>query len=245
MVTMGDMNNLLMCFFIVMMGDITTVSEENFQMMISSFKGGLGMLEGGSSLSKGRLMELGQNMTALPSTEKAKQLSRAMRKAVEIFKPEIKSKLLRVREDERGLVITLFGDAYFDTGSARLRDDIKPVLKKVGDIIKSTDRLVRIEGHTDNRQIPPAGVREGYSSNWELSSSRSINILRHLAEEEDVDPKQMSAVAYGQYRPIDDNNTPEGRAYNRRVEIVILRDRGAVESKNSEIDRPLPDEEWR
>jgi len=181
----------------------------------------------------------------LPATERAKQLSRALRKAEEVFKPEIQSKMVRVREDERGLVITLSGDSYFDTGSARLRDDIKPVLRKVGGIVKSISNFVRIEGHTDDRAIPPAGVRQGFETNWELSSARSVNVLRYLTEEEKLNPRQLSAVAFGQYRPIDDNNTPEGRAYNRRVEIVILKEKGLEESGHRDIQRPLPDEEWR
>lgn len=245
LVTMGDMNNLLMCFFIIMMGDITAVSQEQFQLMMSNFKGSLGMFEGGSSMAKGRLVELGHNMMNLPSSERAKALARTLKRAVEAFKPEIEAKKVRMREDERGLVITLSSDAYFDTGSASLREDIKPVLRKVAGIAKEIKNYVRIEGHTDNRPIPPAGVREGYATNWELSSARSVNVLRHLAEEEGMDPKQLSAVAFGQYRPIDDNNTPEGRAYNRRVDIIILRDKALEEGKNSEISRPLPDEEWR
>lgn len=245
MVSMGDLNNLLMCFFIVLMGDVTTVSQEQFQMMITSFRGSLGIFEGGSSLSKGRLMELGHNIMALPSSERGRALARSMKRAVEAFKPEIQSKKVRVSEDERGLIITLSGDAYFETGSASLKEEVKPVLKRVSDIIKPLSNFVRIEGHTDSRRIPPAGVREGYESNWELSSARSINILRYLVEEESINPKQLSSVAFGQYRPIDDNNTPEGRAYNRRVEIVILRERWLEESKSREISRPLPDEEWR
>ena len=245
MVTMSDMNTLMMTFFIVMMGDVTTVSQEEMQMTITSFRGALGLMEGGASMSKGRLMELGHNMMSHPATERAKQLSRALRKAEEVFKPEIQSKQVRIREDERGLVITLSGDSYFDTGSARLRDDIKPVLRKVGGIVKSISNFVRIEGHTDDRVIPPGGVRQGFETNWELSSARSVNVLRYLTEEERLDPRQLSAVAFGQYRPIDDNNTPEGRAYNRRVEIVILKEKAVEESKHREIKRPLPDEEWR
>ncbi len=245
MVTMSDMNTLMMTFFIVMMGDVTTVSQEEFRLVLSSFRGSLGVFQGGSSMSKGRLVELGHNILTLPSTEKARSLAKTLKKALEAFKPEIQSKKLRVTQDERGLIITLSGDAYFDTGSARLRDDIRPVLKKISGIIKSVPNYVRIEGHTDNLKIPPVGVREGYETNWELSSSRSVNVLRFLTEEENVNPKQLSAVAFGEQRPIDDNNTPEGRAYNRRVEIVILRDRGLEETKEKKISRPLPDEEWR
>jgi chemotaxis protein MotB len=119
------------------------------------------------------------------------------------------------------------------------------VLRKVGAIVRSVSNFVRIEGHTDDRSIPPAGVRQGFETNWELSSARSVNVLRYLTEEEKLNPRQLSAVAFGQYRPIDDNNTPEGRAYNRRVEIVILKEKAVEESRSRDVQRPLPDEEWR
>ena len=87
MVTMGDMNNLLMCFFIVMMGDISVTSGEEFQMSITSLRGGLGILEGGRSISKGKLAELGHNLISLPSSTQGQAMGRALRKAMEAFKP--------------------------------------------------------------------------------------------------------------------------------------------------------------
>lgn len=245
LVSMGDMNNLLMCFFIVLMGDIAPIEQNEFFLMLTSFKGSLGIMEGGKSISKGRLVDLGHNVMSLPSKEQGRSTARALRKAMEVFKPEIQAKTVRMREDERGLVITLSGDAYFDPGSAKIKEPTRQVLEKIAGIVKSVRNYVRIEGHTDNRPLAPPGAREGYETNWELSSARGVNVLRYLAEDAQVDPKQMSAVAFGQYRPIDDNNTPEGRAYNRRIEIVILRDRMIEEGKEKEIKRPLPDEEWR
>ena len=244
MVSWSDLTTLLLTFFILMfnMNDIT---GRDFFLVLSSFRGSLGMFQGGYSLSKGRLEELGLNMLNLPASEKGRALAKSLKRAVQAFKPEIQAKEVRVMEDERGLIITLSGDAYFEPGSAMIREDAGLVLEKVGGIIRSLPNFVRIEGHTDNRPIPPRGVREGYETNWELSSARGINILRYLTEDEKVNPKQLSSVAYGEYRPIDDNNTPEGRAYNRRVDVVILRDKGLAESKNKNINKPLPDEEWR
>ena len=240
----GDLNTLLLTFF-VMMFDISPIIGQDFNLVLSSFKGSLGMMQGGYSLARGRMEEIGLNMLNLPSSEQGRALAKMLKRAVEAFKPEIQAKKVRVREDERGLVITLSSDAYFEPGSAKLKEDIIPILKKVALIIKSMPNYVRIEGHTDNRPVPPRGLEEGYATNWELSSARAVNVLRYLIEETGVNPKQMSAVAFGEYRPIDDNNTPEGRAYNRRVEIVILRDKGVIEPTTPEIVRPLPDEEWR
>lgn len=245
MVTMGDMNNLLMCFFIVMMGDVTVNTADDFKMIINSFRGNLGFLTGGRSLSKGNLAELGQTMMSLPSTDKGKSLGKAVSKALELLKPEIQAKAIRVTEDERGLIISLASDFFFDPGSARLKPEMRPVLAKISNLLRNIPNFTRVEGHTDNSVVSKTQKGEGYNSNWELSSARSLAVLEHMAYEESVNPKQLSAVAFGEYRPIDDNNTPEGRAYNRRVDIVILKEKMVQESKDPRINRPLPDEEWR
>lgn len=244
MVSWSDMTTLLLTFFIVMLS-FAEIDGKDFYMVLSSFRGSLGMLSGGSSLSMGRLEEMGQTVMSLPSTKEGKALAQQLQKAVSIFKPEIKSRKVRVTEDERGLVITLSGDAFFDPGSAVLKDEIRPVLKKVSMILREVDNFVRIEGHTDANPVTLARAERGYASNWELSAARGVNVLRYISEEEKVDAERLSAVAFGEHRPLDENNTPEGRAFNRRVDIVIVRDKGKKKSSHPDIHRPLPDEEWR
>ncbi len=245
MVTMGDMNNLLMCFFIIMMGEEVVTTGEDFKMIINSFRGNLGIMEGGKTISKGKLAEMGHSILSLPSTEKNKALGRMLKKMQEAFKPEIQSKFVRIREDERGLIITLTSDFFFDPGSAILKPEMRPLLDKISNIIREVPNFVRVEGHTDNSTITQAQMKEGYKSNWNLSSARSLSVLEYIINTNNVDPRKMSSVAFGEWRPIDDNNTPEGRAYNRRVDIVILKERMVEESKDKRIYRPLPDEEWR
>jgi chemotaxis protein MotB len=245
MVTMSDMNNLLMCLFLVMMGDDTVTLAEDFRMAVSSFRGNIGMMDGGTSLSKGTLAEMGQSMMSLPSTSKGKALGTRVSKAADILKPEIQAKAIRVTEDERGLIISLASDFFFDSGSARLKPEMRPVLTKVSNIVRNIANFVRIEGHTDSNVIRQTQLKEGFRTNWELSASRSLAVLLYMTNEESVNPKQLSSVAFGEFRPIDDNNTPEGRAYNRRVDIVILKEKFVEESKDPNISKPLPDEEWR
>lgn len=245
MVTMGDMNNLLMCFFIVLMGDVTTNAADDFKMLIQSFRGNLGIMEGGRALSRGKLAEMGHTIMALPSNEKGKSLGKMINRAMEMLKPEVAAKAIRIMEDERGLIISLSSDFFFDPGSAELKDEMRPVLKKISNIIKYVPNFVRIEGHTDNSAVTQSQAKGGFRTNWELSSARSLAVLQHLAFEDTVDQRQLSAVAFGEFRPIDDNSTPEGRAYNRRVDIVILKEKFVEDSKDKRIQRPLPDEEWR
>ncbi len=244
MVSWSDMTTLLLTFFIVMMS-FADIDGEDFYLVLSSFRGSLGMMTGGYSLSSGKLVELGQNMQNLPSTAQGRALSQKLQKAVSVFKPEIETKKVRVTEDERGLVITLASDAFFEPGSGALKNEMKPVLAKVGNILREIPNFTRIEGHTDSNPISAPGATRGFSTNWELSGARGINVLRYLQEVEKINPKQLSAAAFGEQRPLDTNNTPEGRAYNRRVDVVILRDKGFEKSADQRIERPLPDEEWR
>ncbi len=244
MVSWSDMTTLLLTFFIVLVS-FAEIEGKDFYLVLSSFRGSLGMLEGGHSISPGRLEEMGMNMLNLPSETVGRSLAKSLEKAISIFKPEIATKKVRVTEDERGLVITLTGDNFFDKGSAALKEEIRPVLEKVANVIEAVPNYVRIEGHTDNTPVTVQSREKGYESNWELSSARAVNVLRYLAEEEDVRDKRLSAVAFGETRPLGENDTPEGRAYNRRVDIVILRDKSMTESTHKKIERPLPDEEWR
>jgi chemotaxis protein MotB len=245
MLTMGDMNNLLLCFFITLMGEETAIRGYEFQYVLSSFKGNVGIMAGGKSISQGTLLDLGHNITALPSSQRQQYMSAMLKRAAEAFKPEIESKRVRIMEDERGLVITLSSDIFFDPGSARLKGEMRPVLRKISRIIKDVPNFIRIEGHTDNSPVTITKSKEAYRTNWELSSARGLSILHYMTDEADVTPQQLSAVAYGEYRPIDDNNTPQGRAYNRRVDIIILKEHFYQKSADKRIPRPLPDEEWR
>ncbi len=109
---------------------------------------------------------------------------------------------------------------FFDTGKADLNASAKPLLEKISELFvqyESSIRMVRIEGHTDN--VPIKNSR--FDSNWELSASRAVNVLRRIVEISQLEPKKFSAVGYSEYYPIADNVTDEGRTKNRRVDFYI------------------------
>ena len=244
MVSWSDMTTLMLTFFITMMsfGDI---EQRDFFLMLSSFRGTFGLLSGGgSNLDKGRLESLGFSVQSLPSESRGVGLGASRKNAMSILEPEVATRMVRVSEDERGLIITLSGDIFFDPGSAVLKTEVRPVLNKVGKILNSVPNLVRIEGHASSTPVGLSKMK-GYATNWELAAARSVNVLRYLEEEDRVDPNKLSAVSFGEYRPLDINDTPEGRAFNQRVDIVVLREFTVKKSANSRIKRPLPDEEWR
>ncbi len=122
-------------------------------------------------------------------------------------------------EDERGFVIQIGADAFFAPGSATFAGDAMPVLERISEFLKPLPNMVRIEGHTDNTPVPPGSA---FATNWELSSQRAINVLKALADY-GVDDGHLSAAAYADTRPLVSNDTPEGRAYNRRVDVTVLR----------------------
>jgi chemotaxis protein MotB len=109
----------------------------------------------------------------------------------------------------------------FDSGKAEVKPEGQAILQKIVSIVKDVkDRAIRVEGHTDN--VPIIGMlAKKYPTNWELSAARAINVARTL-QEQGIDPAQLSTAAYGEYKPVAGNDTPEGKAKNRRIEIVLV-----------------------
>ena len=159
---------------------------------------------------------------SLPSLEKGKSLGMAKKKAVSLFAPDVKSNKITITSDERGLIITLLSDNFFEEGSAELNiNDTRETLLRLADFFKSDElkgRRFRIEGHTDNTPVTNDSV---FPSNWELSATRAVNVLHYLADY-GVRENDFSVAGYADTRPKFSNDTAEGRAYNRRVDIIIL-----------------------
>lgn len=132
---------------------------------------------------------------------------------------ESDTKSIRMEENERGITIHILEDIVFPSGSADLKSTSKIVLKRVADIIKKLPNDIRVEGHTDNIPINSSV----FPSNWHLSVARALNTAYYLIKEEGVNPDKVSIVGYAEYKPIESNDTPYGRASNRRVDIVIIK----------------------
>jgi chemotaxis protein MotB len=123
----------------------------------------------------------------------------------------------RLHRTERGLVVSLAEAGFFAPGDARLREDALELVDALADALAAERTLLRVEGHTDS--VPIATAR--FPSNWELSSARASMVLSRLVAR-GVAPSRLSVAGYAGERPIADNSTPEGRALNRRVDLVIL-----------------------
>lgn len=236
MLTYGDMVTLLLCFFIML---YTTAKHDarHMQVILSAFQTTTGIFGGGQTLSKGSLEEMGMNIESLPSETTGKSLAKSKQNATQIFKPEIEAGKVRITEDERGLVISLVGADYFYPGSAILTPMIKDTLLKAGGLIKSLERFVRVEGHSDKDAVNPVsnpGREERiYLNNWDLAAARAVNATVFMINTEEIDPSWFTATSYGAYRPmaLEEMGTPEAKAFNRRIDIVILTERSTKRTK--------------
>ena len=220
--TYGDMITLMLCFFVMLYSpsevDVTQMATITQSLQMQETE----TTSGGLSLSAGQLSDLGNNINSLPSLEKGKSLGLAKKKAVSLFAPDVKSNKITITSDERGLIITLLSDNFFEEGRAELNiNDTRETLLRLADFFRSDElkgRRFRIEGHTDSTPVAENSI---FPSNWELSATRAVNVLHYLADY-GVRENDFSVAGYSDTRPKFSNDTAEGRAYNRRVDIIIL-----------------------
>jgi len=133
-------------------------------------------------------------------------------------------------EPNRGLVISLAEAAFFGSGEAVLQDDSHATMDAIAEILGRAPMAVRVEGHSDDRPIRTSQ----YPSNWALSTARAVHIVQTLIEEYDFPSDRLSAAGYSSFRPVDTNETAEGRARNRRVDIVLLNSLAEAEEPSTE-----------
>jgi chemotaxis protein MotB len=177
---------------------------------------------------------LSQHLDAL-TAEKAQLSQTAADKEAEIaklkgtyddlvgnLKNEISSGQIQVTQLKDKLTLNMVEKILFNSGQAELKESGKTVLDSVAAALKTIhDKDIRVEGYTDNVPLSPK-LTDRFPTNWELSTARATNVVRYLVEKDGVDPSQMIAAGFGQYHPISTNDTPEGRAQNRRIDIVLV-----------------------
>jgi chemotaxis protein MotB len=141
---------------------------------------------------------------------------------IDDLKQEIDDGKVEVEQIRGKLSMSVAEELFFETGEADLKPAGQEVLKRIGTILKKIpEKNIRIEGHTDTVPIGPS-LRSKYPTNWELAAIRAVNVVRFLQNNARIDPLRLSAVSYGQYRPIASNKTKAGKAKNRRIEIILI-----------------------
>jgi len=153
--------------------------------------------------------------------EKVQEVSKTYTQMIEKMKSEIEDGQVTITELQGRLTVNMVDAILFDSGRADIKPEGRKVLQKVAEVIGQVeDKAIRVEGHTDNVKVGGALAR-AFPSNWELSAARAINVARYL-QRLGVDPALLSAAAYGEHRPVSENDTAEGRTKNRRIEIVLV-----------------------
>lgn len=138
------------------------------------------------------------------------------------LKDQIAAGQIQISQLKGKLTLNMVDQILFDSGSAEVKKDGEKVLDKVGEALnKIQDKDIRIEGHTDDKPIS-AALRGKFPTNWELSTARATAVTRYLIDHAHVDPARLVAAGYGEFRPKASNDTPEGRAQNRRIEIILV-----------------------
>jgi chemotaxis protein MotB len=153
--------------------------------------------------------------------EKVREVSSTYEQLVAKMKGEIDKGQVTISELKGKLTVNMVDAILFDSGKSEIKPEGLVVLGKVIEILKTvSDKSIRIEGHTDNQPIL-GPLTQRYQTNWELSAARAINVARYL-QKQAIEPANLSAAAFGEFKPVADNMTPEGRAKNRRIEIVLV-----------------------
>jgi chemotaxis protein MotB len=205
---------LILVAFFAMLVSYSTVTEEK----ISIFRHGHSVIEEGDKEVEGEdvmMLEEG-SPEGLGGTLEGSVVM-AVRSLGRHLKEIGLGKFVHIEEIERGFKATFESHVLFPSGVAEINKEAYPSLDEIIKIAKKDQFSVRVEGHTDS--VPIHTPR--FPSNWELSTTRAVNVLRYLLEKGDLSSERLSAVGFGPYHPVDSNDTVEGRQKNRRVEFYF------------------------
>lgn len=246
--TFSDLMNLLLCFFVLLFS-MSTVDAEKFQLVIASFTNSMSILPaGGSTIGDGDMVGAGVNQLEFmdkyynelansksqfdnnipgeskDALEQVEQMgiTQSEQMAEEIEKQLGQSNiedLVDVDFNSEYVQLSLNGALLFESGKSEIMVEAYPVVDKISSILKNyQSNLIEIEGHTDN---VPVSSRSKYESNDVLSMYRALSVADYVRGKAEIEPSHIKSSGRGDYVPVADNTTPEGRARNRRVEIKV------------------------
>ncbi|MEE4359489.1 MAG: OmpA family protein [Desulfococcaceae bacterium] len=242
--TFGDLMSLLLCFFVLLLS-FSEMDRQKYKIMTGSMARAFGVQKKRQVMG----IPMGDKIIARDFDQEAvmlqlkEDLAREIKNEVEVNLKNMKD-LVDVKAEKGKVVIRLMGETTFPSGRADIRREMVPVLMKIGKLLnKNKSRNIIIGGHTDN--IP---IRGGmYHSNLVLSMARAAEVAEFLIREAGISPQQIATMGFGEYRPIESNEKPEGRQKNRRVEIIIsstsYRSRKPVAAEEQKADMSAPREQ--
>ena len=216
-VTFGDLMSLLLCFFVLLLS-FSEMDRQKYRVMAGSMANAFGVQK------KQKVMEMPMGNKIIARDFDQDSVAMGMREhLIKDIQYEVDTHLVGMKDlvqlqlGEDDVTIQLMGETAFDSGSAEILQRMIPVLNKIGSLLSETRGDIVISGHTDNVPIN-SGM---YPSNLVLSMARAASVAEFILQKTTVDPGRVATMGFGEYRPIDTNDTPEGRRKNRRVEIKL------------------------
>lgn len=210
MTTYADMVTNLMALFVLLYA-FSELDAQRFQAVITAFQARAGIFTGSETLG-----EIGID----PAPALAPDRNELMRMLRDFVSQEGLMGAVQVIPSQEGITLSFIDKVLFDSGKAALREDSIRILGRLGNLLAQLPNAIRVEGHTDNVPIRNAQ----FPSNWELSVYRASTVVRFMEDRSGIGSKRLSAVGYGEYRPVLSNTTAANRRRNRRVDIIILVD---------------------
>jgi len=217
--TFADLMSLLLTFFILMLS-FSSMRAEQLKEMVTAVRKSMGVTQNqfSSIEEKVDIPAIVERMADTPGTDGMDDLENSMKNFVA---SKGFSSSISIESNNRGVVMRIKDDLLFIRGSAKLNKKAFPVLDEFGRVIRNKVFFISIEGHTDNSSIRT--IR--YPSNWELGADRAGSVARYLISEGHMNPSRFLVTSFGSTMPLKENDTDEHRAENRRVEIVLSRER--------------------
>ena len=218
LITFNDLITLLMVFFVLLfaMGNINVQKSEKF---VESLQGALGVLREGKKVGVQivRPIQPKEPATHEVSGDASNTVSQPSETSLKAIDDLTNHPEITVIQTPKGLFITLSDGILFQSGVSELRPEGYPVLNKIIHVLQGNGLDIRIEGHTDN-----VAIRSGrFPSNWDLSIARAVSVVKYFIDAGKISPQRLSAVGYGESKPLYPNDSPENRGKNRRVEIIL------------------------
>jgi len=218
MCTFADLMSLLLCFFVLLLS-FSEMDRQKFKEIAGALAQAFGVQRKivTYDIPKGEKIIAKQFETEAIATREREELGKKLEMEVKSRFKEMEG-LIDIKASKDGIVIRMMGETTFDTGKADIKPEMEPLLTRIGESLEKAEGDILVSGHTDN--VPVGGK---WRSNLELSLARARAVTEFLLARTGLDPKRIATMGYGEFRPIADNNTPEGRQRNRRVEIIITR----------------------
>lgn len=218
LVSYADFITLLFAFFVVMYS-VSSVNEGKFRVVSESIQAALKPVV--STPVSDKVFEMGAHKSSLVPVLHQKPI--LVRKIQEVLSSRSRdvlfTKHVAIADTDEGVLITIAESTMFESGQAELRPEALPLLEALAEVlIDQAPKEVRVQGHTDN--VPIQSIQ--FPSNWELSTARAASVVRALSEVYGVPTGGLSASGFAEYKPLTNNTTPDGRAKNRRVELLIV-----------------------